>query len=364
MNRLLTSLAALVFLLPAPARADIIHLRHGGTIEGEILRDDGSVLEVKLRFGRITLRRDEVVSIVEKVTPWQEYRQRADRIAAGNREAHVSLARWAEGEELIPESAEQWIAAWRIDPARSDAETALARLDWHLVEDEWLAPDVYYSGLGWKQYHGQWTHPREIDLKEAEKDLIAREGAWKRAERRVEERRERADRAGQEVEEKRIVAEEAAGRTALFERERAQAHEEAVEAARRYDFARGEAERAYLVLELERARAERNEPNALPAATHFYHEAQRRLSHARRVLRIAEDAVGSADRKVAQARGLEIAAARSWRAEAEALRRAVEDVREAEDHRNRMQGEFDLQARAVERARQAYEEALRNTATR
>ena len=67
------TLAVAVILLLGAARADIIKLKSGETVEGEILEEGEDSIKVKIKVGSIkmvtTYKRSDIASIVRKVNP-------------------------------------------------------------------------------------------------------------------------------------------------------------------------------------------------------------------------------------------------------------------------------------------------------
>ncbi|MCY3024245.1 MAG: hypothetical protein NTW87_35155 [Planctomycetota bacterium] len=92
------------------ARADTVYLKNGKTLEGEVVKDDGEVVVVRVTDGEVTLRAAEVEAI-EKQSPLETRLALASRqLQLGNLERAVTL----------------FEEAWRADRASIQARRALA----------------------------------------------------------------------------------------------------------------------------------------------------------------------------------------------------------------------------------------------
>ena len=87
--------ASLLLALSTPSFADVITLKDGRILEGEILQDDDKVLKIKVKNGALTIDRKDVVSIEKKSAPAQEYKERLAKLDTKNAAAQVELGVWA-----------------------------------------------------------------------------------------------------------------------------------------------------------------------------------------------------------------------------------------------------------------------------
>ena len=102
---------ALALLAALPAWADLVHLKNGRVLSGEVIEDDGKTIVVRVPNGTIKLRAEQV-EYVEKQTPL-EYRIQL---------AHEQMER--QRYDLARESLEQ---AGAVKPDKPEARGALAR---------------------------------------------------------------------------------------------------------------------------------------------------------------------------------------------------------------------------------------------
>jgi hypothetical protein len=93
------------------AAGDVVHLRNGSTIEGAVVERQDEV-EVRVRFGSVTLRRSEVESIERAPTPLETYARRCAGTDLSDPRMAEELSAWCEKHDL---------------PAQARALHALAR---------------------------------------------------------------------------------------------------------------------------------------------------------------------------------------------------------------------------------------------
>ncbi len=93
-------ICCLVIHATAFAQAKRVNLKAGGFVEGTVSEVDGKY-RVETRFGPITVTKDQVLSIVEVITPRQEYQQRLGQIDPNSAEDHFKLGEWAMNKQLL-----------------------------------------------------------------------------------------------------------------------------------------------------------------------------------------------------------------------------------------------------------------------
>jgi len=220
------------------ARADVVHLRNGQTIEGRaVVR--GDEVEVALRLGKIRLKQREVLSIERKPTPEESLASslkgadlddprvlkdaagEAERLGLGDRARELRIA-------ALDRGLERRIAA--LDP--SDAAGFVALAEWAKGEGASRTTRRYLIERALRTDPGSGWAKGALTAIEAEEAAEVRE-------------RERRARAAEEAETARLRAEIARQRAELArERERLELARREAEVAR----ARAEAEAGTLVL--------------------------------------------------------------------------------------------------------------------
>ena len=177
--------AALVgglLLVALSARADVVVLKDGRRIEGEIAREDARQVVVKTGLGELTFARADVVEIVRKKTPRAEYAEREAR--AKTAEDFFQLGEWAREAKLAALAKKAWKRALELD---ADHASARERLGYVRHEGEWLseaerdarvaaAADAARRAAGLVEHAGRWITPE--DKARLEQGLVEHEGRW------------------------------------------------------------------------------------------------------------------------------------------------------------------------------------------
>lgn len=128
---------ALSALAPAPARGDVIHLREGGQVEGEIVEKTNRIIRVKGRRGAVTLPLSRVLRIEEKPVSWKVYEELAAKCEQ-TADAHYRLAVWCVDNDLDDLAAIHFARALELDPNHAATRATLGHAK---VGDAWLELD-------------------------------------------------------------------------------------------------------------------------------------------------------------------------------------------------------------------------------
>ncbi|MEK7465923.1 MAG: hypothetical protein AAB074_00790 [Planctomycetota bacterium] len=176
-------LRAAIFVVCAArfAAADVVTLKDGRVLEGQVLEDDGKTLKIKMKKGTMTLEHKDVASVVEKPTPEEEYKERLAKLDPNNAVSQFDLGRWAGGRDLPDQAVQHLIAAWKIDPKLEGIPAELTKQDYHLVDGHWRDPDTYYPSIGYIKFENRWCSPAEhayrMGLREVATLAAARDAA-------------------------------------------------------------------------------------------------------------------------------------------------------------------------------------------
>jgi len=181
-RRLALGLLALLLCAGSAARADIVVMRDGRRIEGEIVREDASEVEVKMRVGRVTLQRADVVDIIRQKTPDQLYEEQL--AAAETADDHFALGEWCVEQRMRRRSERAYERAVELDPMHAGANLALGNV---LHEDEWMTPEERDRRIelareeemrarGLVRHGERWV--TEEERQQLERGLVLHEGEW------------------------------------------------------------------------------------------------------------------------------------------------------------------------------------------
>ena len=129
-----------VALVPGPARADVVHLKNGNTIEGRVISEGGGTVVIEMGGGVIRLAAGEVLYIERKPLTRDPAAELRALVEAGR--AGEALARLKKGEHDLPAGQ---VPKFRLQVIRKEAwrlEKALRFAEAHrlLVEAKALAP--------------------------------------------------------------------------------------------------------------------------------------------------------------------------------------------------------------------------------
>jgi len=163
-------LLLLFMFLLGPVTADVVHLKSGGKIEGEVI-EDGWRVRVKLPDGSIVeFKPDDVLKIeYDALSPAEEFEKRLSEIPKDDAEAFYRLAKWCKSKGLKKEMRECLEKAIELEPDHTGARTMLGYVR---HKGKWVLFEDMMSEKGLVKYKGRWMTPAERDkllFKEREK---------------------------------------------------------------------------------------------------------------------------------------------------------------------------------------------------
>lgn len=161
---------AMFFVLllgPGLARADVVFLKDGRTIEGVVASAEGKSVVVSRALGAVEIPRDQVDRIERRETPEQELARRTSSLTPGDHDAALSLLRFCLSNGFDAEARTLATQLQRERPGIAGLAAAWAELDFHVVDGEWVAPEVYYPARGYERVNGRWLAPEHARLRRA-----------------------------------------------------------------------------------------------------------------------------------------------------------------------------------------------------
>jgi len=183
MNRLWPALLLLT-ALAVPGAADVVHLKAGGTIEGDVTETETDVL-VRLPAGEIRLPRETVLRIDRKPSVMQEYAGRAATLQHDNAAGHYELGAWARQNGLETQARAHFQTVLANDPNHAGAREALG---YRLVDGRWLTEADEMRARGLVLYDGQWMTPdAAAKLKTLQAELEIAKEERRKAEAQLEQ---------------------------------------------------------------------------------------------------------------------------------------------------------------------------------
>ena len=161
MNKSLRVFFCCLFLFAVSSiRADVVHLKSGGSVEGRVIERTASSVEIDIGAGSITLSMESVVRIEEGRSPLDDYDERAARLDDNDLDGWLELARWASSEGLGTQSRRAYEKGLSISPDHPEANAALGRVE---HDGRWMSEEEAYKARGYVKFGGEWMTPAEQD---------------------------------------------------------------------------------------------------------------------------------------------------------------------------------------------------------
>lgn len=209
MRTLMLVLAGLFFAVAA--RADVVHLKNGKSIEGKVTVQ-GDKVTVQIPFGSVSFPKSKVLRIERKESSIEVYDKKIVALKKGDVAGRLELAAWCRKQGLRARG-----DALLRDVLTLDPQNATARKLTGYVKHggEWITPDEKYRALGMIKFEGQWHKPESVAAVRQSRAAAARaETELKKAELEIqlkvaEIEKLRAERALAEAERKKLEAERA-----------------------------------------------------------------------------------------------------------------------------------------------------------
>jgi hypothetical protein len=184
-------LLALLMGAPSASRADVVFIKGGGKLEGRIVEQTESSVEVDIGAGSLTFPMSSVERIEEGRSPLDDYDDRTRDLAADDRDGWLELAQWASGVGLGTQSLRAYEHVLTLDPNNPEANRALGHVE---VDGRWMTEDEAYRARGYVNFEGQWMTPAEQEsiLRAREADRAAAQAQAQSAEAQAREAEARA----------------------------------------------------------------------------------------------------------------------------------------------------------------------------
>jgi len=193
---------ALVLALAAtPALGDVLFLKGGGRVTGEIVNETEAAVTVDIGAGKMTVPKSSVVRVERTTSPLQKYRAQAASLAPEDLEGWRKLGRWAAAQGLSLQAREAFTKVKTAVPNDPEANKALGLV---LLDGHWVTEKESLTAQGFVQLEGEWMTPAERQA------ILAERRAGEEADRQAldaqiqADQAERAERKAREAEESNI----------------------------------------------------------------------------------------------------------------------------------------------------------------
>ena len=172
------SILVLSLLAVPAARADVLVLKSGGEVRGQLreLPQAGNDIYVvqTLAGGTIEIQATDVEKVVRSKPVAMEYEQK--RLAMPDTlEGHLQIAEWCRENRLSKQREVHLQRVMEFDP-----ENSLARKALNFVRDagRWIKRDDLMRERGYVKHGGKWRLPQAIELEKKRKEVEVAERSW------------------------------------------------------------------------------------------------------------------------------------------------------------------------------------------
>ena len=186
--------AVAIASLAATSVADVVHLKSGATLEGQVVKTDDGVI-VKLPAGEVRISTAAIARIETKPSVLDEFAKRAAGLKDDDLAGLVELAQWAQARGLKTQARDLWRSVLAMNP-----EHALARqaLGYRNVNGKWMTEDEAMKARGLLKHDGEWMTPEAAArLRTLQAELELAREKRRAAEAELERAREDAERVDQ-----------------------------------------------------------------------------------------------------------------------------------------------------------------------
>ncbi len=189
----------LTLLLLAPALfADTVFLKSGGKVEGRIVTQSDTEVQVDVGAGNVTVPMAKVDRIVSGSSALEEYARRAAALRPEDADGWKELARWARSQSLNTQARQAYERVLAIAPSDPEANQATGRVQ---VGGRWVREEESYRAQGYVKFEGEWMRPAEqqaiLQHRSAAADAERATQRAREAEARAETAEARAREAGE-----------------------------------------------------------------------------------------------------------------------------------------------------------------------
>lgn len=143
------------------ASADVLVMKNGSRLEGEIVDQKNGLLKVKVNESAfVEVQAIQVVKIIKKATRWQELAKRRAEIKAGDVEALFELSKWCKKNFMAKDGRR---ICEEIIALKPDHLGARAALGYVRSRGQWILEKDFYKSKGYVRYKGRWIPKEEAE---------------------------------------------------------------------------------------------------------------------------------------------------------------------------------------------------------
>ncbi len=162
----LLSLAIVFLLFPIMVRGDVVQLKHGGVVRGEIVKrsrnstaSTGKILLKTPGGSSLIIDRSEIESLQHRRMILEEY-ELLSRQVPDTVKGQWDLAEWCRNQRLLKERKTHLQRIVELDPLHEEARRGLGHQQY---EGKWMSRDEFMLSQGKVPYRGRYVFPQELE---------------------------------------------------------------------------------------------------------------------------------------------------------------------------------------------------------
>ena len=174
--------ALLVVAFTALTSADVLHMKDGRRVEGQITKETSSEVTIRTRLGTLDFKTSEIARIERGKSKLEDFEERWQ--AAKSADDFHTLGLWAEQKRMRKEARKCMRRAVELDAKHAAANTWLGFVEY---KGDWITPEerdkrrvadaeAEMRAKGLVRYADRWVTPEERAKLEA--GLVSHEGQW------------------------------------------------------------------------------------------------------------------------------------------------------------------------------------------
>lgn len=183
MNRLIFLALALILSCGGGARlshAEVLVLKTGGRVEGELLNPDRAALDayrVRLPEGlEVSLSAEQVQRVIEQSDVQKQYEQLLPKMPHSV-DGHWQMSEWCKEAGLTAHRKRHLEEVIKLDPDHEDARAALG---YSRYGSRWMTQEEFLRGQGYVRAAGGWKLRQEVELDAIKRQRELGEKEWRR----------------------------------------------------------------------------------------------------------------------------------------------------------------------------------------
>ena len=140
--------------------ADVVHLKNGNSMEGEIIRETDEEVKLKTPTGSITFKMADIERVERKISPLQLYEREAARLEDDDSAGHYVLGLWSKKKGLRKQATLEFLKTIAANPDHAEARKELGHV---MHGGKWATKEEAMKAKGFVKYKGRWLTRQEAE---------------------------------------------------------------------------------------------------------------------------------------------------------------------------------------------------------